>query len=185
MKKLFILFLTVMTVCSILLVGCGNKTESVDIPQNNDNTIQTNKAPTDDGPPAKENKPNNTKEEGQYVRNGKLYLGELYVFDFTSTANGESRPGWSHKVRIDDIAKQLEPYKVADVHDDTIEQCILEIVELRIVSPEDIFHLKNGDTVVWETTINQAKLDEFNSYIKGIEIIVDPTYTITVQGLDE
>ena len=185
MKRLFILFLTVMTVCSILLVGCGNKTESVDIPQNNDNTIQTNKAPTDDGPPAKENKPNNTKGEGQYVRNGKLYLGELYVFDFTSTANGESRPGWGRKVSIDDIAKQLEPYKVADVHNDVIEQCILGIVELQIASPEDFFHLKNGDAVVWETTINQAKLDEFNSYIKGIEIVVDPTYTITVQGLAE
>ena len=86
---------------------------------------------------------------------------------------------------IDDIAKQLEPYKVADVHNDVIEQCILGIVELQIASPEDFFHLKNGDAVVWETTINQAKLDEFNSYIKGIEIVVDPTYTITVQGLAE
>ena len=40
-------------------------------------------------------------------------------------------------------------------------------------------------TVVWEAIINQAKLDEFNSYIEGVEIIVDPTYTVTVQGLEE
>ena len=187
MKKIFVLFLVVAMMCSILLVGCDKKTDDVDMPQNNtvQDDVSTNDVSTNDGPPPKENRPTATQGDVQYVKDGKFYLGELFIFSFTSTTNGESRPGWGHKVSIDVISEELEPYKIADVHNDKIEQCILGIVELQIASPEDFFHLKNGDTVVWETTINQAKLDEFNSYIEGVEIIVDPTYTVTVQGLEE
>ena len=197
MKKIFVLFLVVAMMCSILLVGCDKKTDDVDMPQNNTdqddvstndvstNDVSTNDVSTNDGPPPKENRPTATQGDVQYVRDGKFYLGELFIFSFTSTTNGESRPGWGHKVSIDVISEELEPYKIADVHNDIIEQCILGIVELQIASPEDFFHLKNGDTVVWEVIINQAKLDEFNSYIEGIEVIVDPTYTVTVQGLEE
>lgn len=176
MKRMFIVFLVIVMMCSVLLVGCGNKDAS---PAQNETVV------TNDSPPSKELDTTPDTIEGQYVRNGKFYLGELYVFIFPSTSNGESRPAYEYKMRIDEVTRELEAYKIADVHNDTIAQCVSKLVELRITSPDDFFHLKNGDTVVWETTINQAKLDEFNSYIQGIEVVVEDTYTVIVEGMPE
>ena len=179
-KKMFVLFLAVVMVVSTLLVGCGSNVDNTD--ETYDEQVENN-----DSPPPKENKPINATNEHQYVRDGKFYLSELFIFDFTSTSNGESRPGYSWKGDFFSAAiKQLAEYKKSDdIHNDKIEQCVFEMVELKITSPEDIFHIKNGDIVIWEATINQDVLEEFNSYIDGIEVVVEPTYTVTAEGLTE
>ena len=179
MKKMFVFCLIAIMLCSVCMAGCSTGEEA--------NTTPKSDVTSSNNPPQKENNTIGTADEYQYVRDGKLYLSEAYVFHFTSTDNGESRPG--HGLKSDFLAaviKQLAEYKKSDdIHNDKIEQCILEMVVLDIVSPDDMFHLKNGDTVVWEATIKQDILDEFNSYINGIEIVVDSTYTVTVEGLTE
>ena len=182
-KKIFALLLAVVMVVSTLFVGCGAKVDNSDEMydeqvENNDEQVENN-----DGPPPKEYKA--PVDDTQYVRDGKFYLGELLVFRFLKTSDGIGNVSNEYKSRLafDTAIKQLAEYKVSDdIHKDKIEQGVLGMIEyFRVISHEDISHLNNGDTVVLEAVINQNKLDEFYTYVQGIEVVLDDTYTATVQ----
>ena len=124
-------------------------------------------------------------DDTQYVRDGKFYLDELFVFDFLKTLSGGiGYVSYGFKGRLRDTAiEQLAEYKISDdIHNDKIEQCVLGLVEyFRVISHEDISDLENGDIVVLEPVINQKELDELYTYIDGIEVVLDDTYTVTVE----
>ena len=120
-------------------------------------------------------------DDTQYVRDGKFYLDELIVFDFLKTwSGGIGYVSYGFKSRPrDTVVEQLAEYKISDdIHNDKIEQCVLGLVEyFRVISHEDISDLENGDIVVLEPVINQKELDELYTYIDGIEVVLDDTYT--------
>lgn len=191
-KKLFTSFLVVVMVFSTLLVGCGPKAEISDesygdqlVENETPNTNEPNdeQVENNDGPPPKEYTV--PVDDTQYVRDGKFYLDELFVFDFLKTLSGGiGYVSYGFKGRLRDTAiEQLAEYKVSDdIHNDKIEQCVAGIVEyFRVISHEDISGLENGDIVVLEPVINQKELDELYTYIDGIEVVLDDTYTVTVE----
>lgn len=192
-KKLFTSFLVVVMVFSTLLVGCGPKAEISDesygdqlVENETPNTNEPNdeQVENNDGPPPKEYTV--PVDDTQYVRDGKFYLNELFVFDFLKTLSGGIgyvSYGFKGRLEYDTAIEQLAEYKVSDdIHNDKIEQCVAGIVEyFRVISHEDISGLENGDIVVLEPVINQKELDELYTYIDGIEVVLDDTYTVTVE----
>ena len=192
-KKLFILFLAVVMVFSTLFVGCGNEAEisnesysEQSVEKETPNIKEPNSEPVEnnDGPPPKEY--TTPVDDTQYVRDGKFYLDELFVFDFLKTLSGGIgyvNYGFKSRLEYDTAIEQLAEYKTSDdIHNDKIDQCILGLIEyFRVISHEDISDLKNGDTVVLEPVINQKELDELYTYIQGVEVVLDDTYTVTVE----
>lgn len=192
-KKLFTLFLVVVMVFSTLLVGCGTNAEISDesygdqlVENKTPNTNEPNdeQVENNDGPPPKEYTV--PVDDTQYVRDGKFYLDELIVFNFLKTWSGGIgyvSYGFKSRPSYDTAIEQLAEYKISDdIHNDKIEQCVLGLVEyFRVISHEDISDLENGDTVVLEPVINQKELDELYTYIEGIEVVLDDTYTVTVE----
>lgn len=190
-KKIFVLFLAVVMIVSTLLVGCSSKAEISDEPYSEQSveseTLNTNETndeqdENNDGPPPK--KHTAPVDDTQYIRDGKFYLDELIGFNFLKTLDGEhSYVSHEFKMGYYTAVEQLAEYKISDdIHNDKIEQCLFGIVEyFRVISHEDIGHLKNGDTVVLEPVINQKELDELYTYIQGVEIVWEDTYTVAVE----
>ena len=175
-KKVFALFLAVLMATSTLLTGCGSNNE---VPHEPDVNVQEQENQNQNNP----GNPNQG-EKTQYIKDGKFVYIEAFPLHVDPN-NGEI--SFYHYIPVTDaIINELKAHN-PDAYKTTIRNTILGLAYIENVSWEGQSdrELKNGDVVTVEVCIVQDWVDEWNKSFGDIELVIEPTYTYTVEGLPE
>ena len=169
MKKVIVLFLVVVMAVSTLLSGCGTKVENSDAP-----TIDQAQEDVRPGNP-------HQGAQTQYIKNGKLNYFDVMLVRCAG-ADGEG----CVEVLPDGLAMNALINELKELYPDMAKSTIQNIVSpmVKFDNTEQTSGLHNGDIVTIEVSVIQSKLDMWNEYFGDIELVIETTHTITVEGLE-
>ena len=176
MKKIFCLMMVVVMLASVMLTGCG-KQELPPVPT--DTNVEN--VTDNPGPNVPNNTPNNEPTDTKYIKNGKLNYFDVMFFRFKG-ANGEGYV----EVMPDGLAMNALIKELKELYPDMAKSTIQNIVSPMVSfdNTEQSSGLHNGDIVTIEVSVIQSKLDMWNEYFGDIELVIETTHTITVEGLE-
>lgn len=176
MKKIFCLMMVVVMIASVMLTGCGKQEDTLTPTDTKLENVTDN--PSSNVP---NNTPNNEPADMKYIKNGKLNYFDVMIVSVKG-ANGEgcvdvSTDGLAMNALIKEL-KELYP----DMAKSTIQNIVSPMVSFD--NTEQTSGLHNGDVVTIEVDVIQSKLDMWNEHFGDIELVIETTHTITVEGLE-
>ena len=184
MKRMFTLFLAVMMVMT-MFAGCGAHDETAYEPDINAQE-QVNNAQEQVN--QNQDKPMNPNQntQTQYIKDGKFNYSDIMFFNCKGT-NGEGTVEFlPNGPAVNELCAELKAL-YPDVAKGTIMNIVSPMVNVENVhwAAEQERGIQNGDVVTLEVSVIQSKIDMWNEHMGDIELIIEPTYTITVEGLEE
>ncbi len=183
-------------VVSTLLAGCGAKVENSEEPNMgqvedissspaNNNSLEEPTMGQDVENEESEN-PTNPNGNTQYIKNGKLNYSDIMFFNCKGT-NGEGTVEFMpYGPAVNELCAELKAL-YPDIAKSTIMNIVSPMVNVDNVdwAAKQERGIQNGDVVTIEVSVIQAKVDMWNEYFGDIELIIEPTYTTTVEGLED
>ena len=177
MKRMFTLFLAVMMVMT-MFAGCGAHDETAYEPDiNSQEQVNQN-----------QDKPMNPNQntQTQYIKDGKFNYSDIMFFNCKGT-NGEGIVEFlPNGPAVNELCAELKVL-YPDIAKGTIMNIVSPMVNVENVhwAAEQERGIQNGDVVTIEVSVIQSKIDMWNEHMGDIELIIEPTYTITVEGLED
>lgn len=180
MKKSFCLMLAICMIIGMMLTGCGNK--DTNIPAT-DTNIDTNTDVVIDNQntnmPGKENTSN------KYIKNGKFNYSDIMSFYYRDTDGEITVEFVPYGPAANELCEELKALR-PDIAKTTIRNFVGNMINVENIdyAAKQERGIQNGDVVTIEVSVIQTNVDMWNEYFGDIELIIEPTYTTTVEGLE-